>query len=178
MKENRGLLVGRMQPVHNGHLQVIKKTLEDVDEIIIGIGSAQLSHSIKDPFTAGERIMMLTKTLSDNNIDSSNYYIIPLVDILMNAVWVSHVRMLTPPFKKVFSGNPLVQQLFKEDGYDVVIPPLFNRTELSGTEIRKRMINNGDWKSLIPKSVSKVIKKINGVERIKHLSKKEISEKH
>ncbi|MCL2686965.1 MAG: adenylyltransferase/cytidyltransferase family protein, partial [Methanobrevibacter sp.] len=34
MKENRGLLIGRMQPVHNGHMQVIKKTLEEVDEII------------------------------------------------------------------------------------------------------------------------------------------------
>ena len=177
MKESRGLLVGRMQPIHNGHLQVIKKTFEEVDELIIGIGSAQLSHSTKDPFTAGERIMMLTKSLSENNIDSSDYYIIPLVDILMNAVWVSHVKMLTPPFKKVFSGNPLVQQLFKEENFDVIIPPLFNRTELSGTEVRKRMINDGDWKSLIPNSVVNIINKVNGIERIKHLSQKEISEK-
>lgn len=178
MKESRGLLVGRMQPIHNGHLQVIKKTLEEVDEIIIGIGSAQLSHSTKDPFTAGERVMMLTKALSENNIDSSNYYIIPLVDILMNAVWVSHVKMLTPPFEKVFSGNPLVQQLFTEEGYDVAIPPLFNRNELSGTEVRKRMIKNEDWKSLVPNSIVEIIDKINGIQRIKHLSLKEISETH
>lgn len=178
MKATRGLLVGRMQPIHNGHLQVIKKTFKDVDEIIIGIGSAQLSHSTKDPFTAGERVMMLTKALAENNIDSSNYYIIPLVDILMNAVWVSHVKMLTPPFEKVFSGNPLVQRLFKEEGYDVDIPPLFNRTELSGTEIRKRMINNENWKSLVPDSVVKIINKIDGVQRIKHLSLKELSEKY
>jgi len=177
MNSSRGLLVGRMQPIHNGHLEVIKKTLEDVDEIIIGIGSAQLSHSIKDPFTAGERIVMLSYALSENNIDSSNYYIIPFVDILMNAVWVSHIKMLTPPFEKVFSGNPLVQQLFKEEGYDVVVPPLFNRTELSGTEVRKRMLNNGDWESLVPNSVVDIINKINGIERIKHLSIKEISEK-
>ena len=45
----RGLLVGRMQPVHDGHLEVIKRILEDVNEVIIGIGSAQLSHTIKDP---------------------------------------------------------------------------------------------------------------------------------
>jgi nicotinamide-nucleotide adenylyltransferase len=177
MKENRGLLVGRMQPIHNGHLQVIEKAFEEVDEIIIGIGSAQLSHSTKDPFTAGERVMMLNKALSENSIDSSKYYIIPLIDILMNAVWVSHVKMLIPPFEKVFSGNPLVQQLFTEEGYDVAIPPLFNRTELSGTEVRKRMINDEDWKSLIPSSVVEVINKINGVQRIKHLSLKEISEK-
>ena len=46
----RGILIGRMQPIHKGHIQVIKKILEEVDEIIIGIGSAQLSHELKDPF--------------------------------------------------------------------------------------------------------------------------------
>jgi len=54
----RGLLVGRMQPVHLGHLQVIRRILDEVDEVIIGVGSAQLSHTIKDPFTAGERVMI------------------------------------------------------------------------------------------------------------------------
>ena len=42
--KKRGLLIGRMQPVHNGHIEIIKQILEEVDEIIIGIGSAQLSH--------------------------------------------------------------------------------------------------------------------------------------
>lgn len=54
MEKVRGILIGRMQPVHNGHIEVIKKTLEEVDEIVIGIGSAQKSHELKDPFTAGE----------------------------------------------------------------------------------------------------------------------------
>ena len=30
----RGILIGRMQPIHKGHIQVIKKILEEVDEII------------------------------------------------------------------------------------------------------------------------------------------------
>ncbi|MCC7558308.1 MAG: nicotinamide-nucleotide adenylyltransferase, partial [Methanobacteriaceae archaeon] len=81
----RGLLVGRMQPVHKGHLQVIKRILEEVNEIIICVGSAQLSHTIKDPFTAGERIMMLTKALSENGISASRYYIIPVQDIECNS---------------------------------------------------------------------------------------------
>ena len=176
MKENRGLLIGRMQPVHNGHMQVIKKTLEEVDEIIIGIGSAQLSHTITDPFTAGERIMMLTKALSENGIKSSKYYIIPLQDIQTNAVWVSHVKMLTPPFDKVFSGNPLVQRLFQEENYEVAKPMLFKREKLSGTEVRKRMLNDDSWKSLVPKSTVKIIEEIEGIKRIRHLNQKEVSE--
>ena len=176
MKENRGLLIGRMQPVHNGHMQVIKKTLEEVDEIIIGIGSAQLSHTITDPFTAGERVMMLTKALSENGIDSSSYYVIPLQDIQMNAVWVSHIKMLTPPFAKIFSGNPLVQRLFQEENYDVSIPPLFKREKLSGTEVRRRMLADESWDRLVPKSTAKIIEEIDGIGRIRHLNQKEVSE--
>lgn len=176
MKENRGLLIGRMQPVHNGHIQVIKKILEEVDEIIIGIGSAQLSHTTTDPFTAGERVMMLTKALSENDIDSVSYYIIPIQDIQMNAVWVSHINMLTPPFAKIFSGNPLVQRLFEEETYEVAKPPLFKREELSGTEVRRRMIADENWKSLVPKSTAEIIEEIDGIRRIQHLNQKEVSE--
>ena len=111
MEKVRGILIGRMQPVHNGHMQVISKILEEVDEIIIGIGSAQLSHELKDPFTAGERIVMMSQALADAGVDSSRYYIIPMQDINFNAIWVSHVKMLTPPFSFVYSGNHLVKQL-------------------------------------------------------------------
>ena len=78
MEKVRGILIGRMQPFHNGHMQVIKKILEEVDEIIIGIGSAQLSHELKDPFTAGERVLMISQTLVEEEIDPSRYYIIPM----------------------------------------------------------------------------------------------------
>lgn len=169
----RGLLIGRMQPVHEGHLDVIKMILRDVDEVIIGVGSAQLSHSSKDPFTAGERVMMLTKALTENKIPASKYYIIPIQDVECNSLWVAHVEMLTPPFKHVYTGNPLVQRLFIEGRYEVTEPPLFNREIYSGTEVRRRMLYGEDWEALVPKSVSEVIEEIDGVSRLKHLSKKE-----
>lgn len=84
--------------------------------------------------------------------------------------------MLTPPFSKVYSGNSLVQQLFEEVNIPVNQPVLFNRTEYSGTEVRKRILNNENWEDLVPQSVVKVIKDIKGVERIQKLNKKEISE--
>ncbi|WP_409199433.1 nicotinamide-nucleotide adenylyltransferase [Methanobrevibacter sp. DSM 116169] len=176
MKNNRGFVIGRMQPVHNGHIEVIKKTLEEVDEIVIGIGSAQLSHTLKDPFTAGERVMMLTKALADNDINSERYYIIPMEDIQMNAVWVAHVRMMTPPFLKVFSGNSLVRQLFEEENFKTSTPPLFNREELSGTEVRRRMLTDENWQDLVPEATADIICEVDGLKRLKNLSRKEISE--
>ena len=176
MNEKRGLLIGRMQPVHKGHISVIQETLKEVDELVIGIGSAEKSHTLSNPFTGGERILILTKALREYNIDPSRYYILPLEDIACNSLWVGHVTMLTPPFCRVYSGNSLVQQLFQEANIPYTQPPLFNRTEYSGTEVRRRMLNNDNWEKLVPNSVIKVLKEINGIQRIQKLNQKEISE--
>lgn len=176
MDKIRGILIGRMQPVHNGHMQVIKKILEEVDEIIIGIGSAQLSHELKDPFTAGERVLMINQALADADVDPSRYYIIPMQDINFNALWVSHVKLLTPPFSIVYSGNSLVKQLFCEEGFEVKQPPLYDRLHLSGTEVRRRILEDSDWEELVPEATVKLIHEINGIERLKNLSVKEISD--
>ncbi|MDR2873210.1 MAG: nicotinamide-nucleotide adenylyltransferase [Methanobrevibacter sp.] len=169
-KRNCGLLIGRMQPFHNGHFQVIKKAFEEVDELIIGIGSAQLSHTVKNPFTAGERILMIKKSLIEEGFDINKIYLIPLTDIMNHNLWVAHVETLTPPFNKVFSGNSLVQQLFSESGYKLNTHRLFNREILSGTRVRQMMITNENWEMLVPKATVDIIKKIKGVERIKHIS--------
>ncbi|WP_407393443.1 nicotinamide-nucleotide adenylyltransferase [Methanobrevibacter sp.] len=176
MQKVRGILIGRMQPVHNGHMQVIKQILEEVDEIIIGIGSAQLSHESKDPFTAGERVVMMSQALAEMNVDPSRYYIIPMQDINFNAIWPSHVKMLTPPFSIVYSGNSLVKQLFSEEGYEVKQPPLYDRLHLSGTEVRRRILEDENWQELVPKATAEVIEEIDGVERMKQLSIREISD--
>ena len=176
MDKVRGILIGRMQPVHNGHMEVIKRILEEVDEIVIGIGSAQLSHEVKDPFTAGERILMMTQALAEIDVDPSRYYIIPMQDINFNAIWASHVKMLTPPFSIVYSGNPLVKQLFAEEGYEVRQPPLYDRIHLSGTEVRRRILENENWQELVPKATADLLKEIDGVNRLKNLSVKEISD--
>ncbi|MBP7820288.1 MAG: adenylyltransferase/cytidyltransferase family protein, partial [Candidatus Methanofastidiosum sp.] len=53
----RALYIGRFQPFHLGHLHVVKLILNSSKEIIIAIGSSQVSHTIQNPFTAGERFL-------------------------------------------------------------------------------------------------------------------------
>lgn len=172
----RGILIGRMQPIHKGHIQVIKKILEEIDEIIIGIGSAQLSHELKNPFTAGERIVMVSQALAEENIHPGRYYIIPMEDVNFNAIWAAHVKMMTPPFSIVYSGNPLVKQLFEEEGYEVKNPPLFDRLRLSGSEVRRKILSDENWQDLVANSTIEVIAEIEGVKRLKNLAVKEISD--
>ena len=166
----RGLLIGRFQPVHKGHIYVIKEIQKVVDEVIICIGSAQKSHSLENPFTAGERVMMLKKSLYENDI-TKNYYILPIPDVENNAVWISHIKSLAPPFSKVYTGNTLVKRLFKEQGVEVDTPPMYKREEFSGTEIRRRMLEGEPWEEFVPEGVVDVVREVDGVARLKDLAK-------
>jgi nicotinamide-nucleotide adenylyltransferase len=163
----RGFFIGRFQPFHNGHFAMVERIAEDVDELVLGIGSAGDSHSTNDPFTAGERIMMITKALTDLDLVT---YAVPIEDLDRNSVWVSHVQSMSPTFDVAYSNNPLVVRLFKEAGVTVRQSPMFNRAVFEGTEVRARMIEGTDWEELVPDAVAEVIEEIDGIERIQHVS--------
>ena len=165
----RALYLGRFQPYHLGHHSVIKEIASRADEVIICIGSAQRSHELDNPFTAGERYLMISKSLRDEGI--VNFYIVPILDVNWNAVWVSHVESLIPPVDVAFTNNPLIERLFEERGYEVRAPLMFNRGEYSGREIRRRMLNDGKWEVLVPKAVVEVITELNGVQRMKDVNR-------
>ena len=167
MDSRRAFYIGRFQPYHLGHQTVLESIAEEVDEIIIGIGSAQASHEPDDLFTAGERVLMMTKALQELGV---RHYIIPIEDIKRNSVWVSHIISMTPPFQIVYSNNPLVIRLFEEAGFEVRQSPLYQRDKYSGTEIRRRMLNEEEWESLVPPSTADIIKEISGVERLRLIS--------
>jgi nicotinamide-nucleotide adenylyltransferase len=162
----RAFYIGRFQPYHYGHQSVIDLIAGEADEIIIGIGSAQLSHDNENPFTAGERVLMITRALQHLK---KPYYVIPIEDIKRNALWVSHIISMTPPFDIVYTNNPLVIRLFTEANIPICSPALFKRQTHSGTVIRERLRAGTPWESLVPGPVVTVIHEIGGVERIRDL---------
>jgi nicotinamide-nucleotide adenylyltransferase len=167
---NRGLYVGRFQPFHLGHLDAIKYALERVDELIIVIGSAQYSHHSYNPFTAGERLVMVRRALQEAGIVNGKIWIVPVPDVHLHMLWVSAVEGYTPKFDVVYSNEPLTRRLFTEAGYTVNDIPLFDRKIYSSTVIRKKMVNGEEWLSLVPKKVSDFIIEIDGVNRLKDLA--------
>ncbi|UCF08478.1 MAG: nicotinamide-nucleotide adenylyltransferase [Thermoplasmata archaeon] len=164
----RALLLGRFQPFHCGHLMVVKDIVKDAEYLVIAMGSAQYSHSKENPFTAGERHTMISRTLVAQGID--NCHIVPIEDIHRYAVWVSHVVSQTPKFDEVYAHNPLSIRLFREGGFKVVELELYEPDKYSGTEVRRRMMAGEDWKVLVPPEVSRLIDEVHGVERLKALA--------
>jgi len=166
------IMVGRFQPVHKGHIEVVRQILQEVDELIIGVGSSQEGYTFENPFTADERVLMIEKALKEARVDRSRIHIVQIPDVHDDKRWAPHVVSLSPEFSVVYSGNPWVQRLFKEAGYEVRAPPPFRRKEYQGMEIRDRMLRGEKWEHLVPESVLDMMRKINAVERIEKVSKK------
>jgi nicotinamide-nucleotide adenylyltransferase len=167
----RAIFPGRFQPIHLGHVEVIKWTLDRVDELIVAIGTAQESHTVVNPFTAGERIIMIKLALEEIGADLSRIYIVPIPDILMNSVWPYYVQMYVPKFQYGVARNPLVLRLFKDAGIDVLVPPPYDRVKYSSTRIRKLMLQGDQsWKRLVPNSVAKFIDEIDAVNRLREVT--------
>ncbi len=160
----RGFYIGRFQPYHDGHHQMVAEIADEVDELVLGIGSAGDSHTPRNPFTAGERVMMVSKAVA--GFDPTTY-VVPIEDLDRNAVWVSHVQSMCPQFDVAYSNNPLVVRLFREAGVEVRGSPMFRRDVLEGTELRSRMLADEDWREHVPDPVVSVIEEIDGVERMR-----------
>jgi len=168
---NRGLYVGRFQPFHKGHLKAIKEVLKEVEEIVIVIGSAQYSHNIHNPFTAGERIVMVRQALEEANVDYSKVWIVPVPDVHLHMLWVSALEGYTPHFNIVFSNEPLTRRLFMENKYTVKKIRFFERKQYNSTSIREKMLANEKWEDLVPTSVVEYITKIDGINRLRDLNR-------
>lgn len=167
----RGLFVGRFQPFHKGHLEAISDALKEVDELVIAVGSAQYSHKISNPFTVGERVTMIRKALDEAKIPASRLWIVPVPDVHVHMVWVAQVVGYTPKFDVVYANEPLTRRLFLEAGFKVQPVPLHQREVYSATEIRERMLDGKNWKTLVPNSVAKYIEEIGGIQRLRDLAK-------
>lgn len=169
---SRGLMIGRFQPFHNGHLALAKQILSECDELIIVVGSAQFNYLDKDPFTSGERILMIHEAIKEAKADLSNCYIVSLANDENNARWLAYLRSMTPPFDILYSGNDFVKHLALSQNANITVktPQFVDKEECNGTNIRRLIVAGKQWKHLLPAAVVRVIEQVNGIERIKILA--------
>jgi nicotinamide-nucleotide adenylyltransferase len=166
----RGLLVGRFQPFHRGHLGIVQaiRAGRPDDSLLLGIGSAQESYTWENPFTAGERFEMIARSVEEAGI--SQIEIVPLTDIHQHALWVRYLEGQLPPFERVYTNNALTEALFDRAGYDVVRPRLIDRTRLEGMRLRERLAAGKGWKELVPPAVARYLETIGGPARLSLLA--------
>jgi nicotinamide-nucleotide adenylyltransferase len=181
-----GVVHGRFQPLHIGHLHYILKGLKNCEKLIIGITNSdptqiQFEESEPNrnlesynPFTFFERLTMVTSALvNDEGVQSSRFFVVPFpihnanrwkYYLPDNAV---HYISLTTEWDRT--------KLFRmrEIGFKAIEIGRERYKGISGTEIRQLMIEGKDWKSLVPKSVAEIIDNFNGEKRVQELAQKE-----
>ena len=68
-KYKLGMYLGRFQPFHNGHKAIVDQMLAECDKVIIVIGSSQEKRTVKNPFSAMERVQMIKGVYPQSNIE-------------------------------------------------------------------------------------------------------------
>jgi nicotinamide-nucleotide adenylyltransferase len=164
MRPVRAALIGRFQPFHNGHLHAVKRILEEFEEVVVVIAAAQFNYTVENPFTAGERVEMIKRGLGDLY---ERAYVVPVDNVPNNYLWPRHVLSYIPRVEVVFSNNEFVRELFSVYGIKVRTTPILEG--VSGTIVRRLMVEGGNWASLVPQPVADFIVEIDGVERVRKL---------
>jgi nicotinamide-nucleotide adenylyltransferase len=172
-KFRRGLMTGRFQPFHKGHLALARQALAECDELVIVIGSAQFNFIEKDPFTAGERVSMIHAALVEAGVDLAKCYILPVANDENNARWLAGLRSQVPPFDVIYSGNYFVDYLARSQDPSLAVrsPEFAKKKEYNGTNIRSLIVAGKKWEHLVPPAVARSIESAGGIERMKVLAR-------
>ena len=162
-----GLLIGRFQPFHLGHLAAVKFALTQVDNLAIGIGSSNRVNEKRNPFSAEERKEMIASSLDESDLQKCKIYFVP--DVNDHAKWTYHVDQIIPKYDVVFSNDDFTHELYRKRDIKVVSVPLKQREILSGTDIRLKIASGQNWEELVPSGTAKVLLKINAKDRLAKL---------
>jgi nicotinamide-nucleotide adenylyltransferase len=115
--------------------------------------------------------MSIRSALEEARVDFSRVWVVPVPDVHLHMMWVSAVEGYTPKFQIVYSNEPLTKRLFMESDYKVKGIPFFERQFYSSTLIRDKMLADDSWKTLVPKTVVGFIAEIDGISRIRDLTR-------
>jgi nicotinamide-nucleotide adenylyltransferase len=175
VEEKTALFVGRFQPFHNGHMETVRRILDETAHVIIGIGSSQYGFKARNPFTYDERCSMINDSLIRlEGCTDRRWSMVPVPDIHCLPLWVRHVKRCVPDFDVVYSGNENTIKLFGKAGYEV-IAIVRDEPGISGSLVRTMMsksFEGGDdrWCSMVPAGTFYICRKIRGCKRIYHLN--------
>lgn len=89
MQKKTGLVIGRWQIYHNGHLALLQSALGACEDVIVVVGSAFRSRNAHNPFTWDERKAMILSALSEK--DKARIRFLPVRDYYDDAQWAHAV---------------------------------------------------------------------------------------
>jgi cytidyltransferase-like protein len=169
VKPEYGMVHGRFQPFHNGHLEYVRAARPLCQTLIVGITNPDPAAIREEPtsehrhlpeanpYTYFERLLMVREVLRDESIPDGHSIIIPF-PVNSPERWSHYVPPNTVHYLRVFSDweQSKVNRL-REHGYRVEVLHPGIEKEIEASEVRRRMAGGEDWRLLVPPAVARVI---------------------
>jgi nicotinamide-nucleotide adenylyltransferase len=167
-----GMIHGRFQPFHNGHLEYLRGAAARSSEIFVGVTNpdpARIKEEASDPlrhlpesnpFSYVERLLMIEAVAEDEGIRA---HVIPF-PVNEPELWPAYVPRGVTQYLRLFSewGGTKLERM-REAGYEVVVLDQGARKDISGADVRAAMRAGGEWESLVPPGVARVIQSLERV---------------
>ena len=172
MKTPIGVVHGRFQLLHNGHLDLIVPTFENCEKVIIGIcnpepdlsafdaANPHRSLSENNPFTFWERFEMIENALLELHFPRERFEIVPFPINFPEKIH-NYVPEGATHFIDIYDewGLKKKEDLIKA-GFIVVVRKTLTLETRSkpGSEIRAMIKNNDErWREYVPNAVQKLL---------------------
>ncbi len=171
----RGMIHGRFQPFHLGHLEYLRGAVERSEEVFVGITNPDPTRvkpepsdparhlPESNPWTYAERMLMVKAAAVDLELDLARVHPIPF-PVNEPELWAAYVPEGVTQYLRLFSdwGGTKLERM-RAAGYEVEILDEGAEKEISGADVREAIRSGGDWESLVPPGVARVIKSLESV---------------
>lgn len=89
-KYDVAVVIGRFQPLHNSHVELINRAAELATTVVVVIGSAYQPRTLKNPWTAKERMKMISHAV---DTDAAEYKCMFNIDTIYDdAAWCTRIK--------------------------------------------------------------------------------------
>ncbi|MBA4448314.1 MAG: nicotinamide-nucleotide adenylyltransferase [Nitrosopumilaceae archaeon] len=162
-----GLLIGRFQPFHLGHLAALRFALPKVDKLWLGLGSSNKPMEKNNPFSVDERKKMILSSIEDSI--KNKISIFPIPDLDDHVKWIQNIDTIVPDYEIIFSNDPMTEHLYSKRKIQVTAIPFLKRDQLSGTRLRDLIKSDQKWDDLVPEGTKILLENLDAKNRLKIL---------
>jgi bifunctional NMN adenylyltransferase/nudix hydrolase len=157
---NTLVLIGRFQPLHNAHLEIIKRATALTDQLVVICGSANQPRTYKNPFTFDERARMIRNATAGL---SMRVNVEPNIDTIYNdQAWAVRVQGIVSKYAVLGGKVGVIGHKKDESSFYLDMFPQWDFVNveqiepLGATNIRdlffKRDVNMNFIKSVVPET--------------------------
>lgn len=157
------IFIGRFSIFHNAHLEILEHALSMAKEVVIVIGSAGSSRTVRNPWTASERQEMISSSLSQDKLNRIRF--VHMKDYLYNNnLWMSILQEKLSNVTNDSNNIALIGYESDESSFYLKLFPQFKyiergtKYEFHATHIRDYYFAyDVSYKKMVPSSVVKFL---------------------